>query len=41
MLSDILLFGFDKYKDIANEEILVHTINFLNPQDTDVFANLM
>ena len=41
MLSDILLFGFDKYKDIINEEIFLQTINFLNPQDTDVFANLM
>ena len=29
MLSDILLFGSDKYKDTVNKEILVHTINFL------------
>ena len=29
MLSDILLLGSDKYKDTANNEILVHTIDFL------------
>ena len=29
MLSDILLFGSDKYKDTVNKEILVYTINFL------------
>ena len=29
MLSDILLFGSDKYKDTVNKDILVHTINFL------------
>ena len=29
MLSDILLFRSDKYKDTVNKEILVHTINFL------------
>ena len=29
MLSDILLFGSDKYKDTVIKEILVHTINFL------------
>ena len=26
MLSDIYLFGSDKYKDTADKEILVHTI---------------
>ena len=29
MLSDILLFGSDKYKDTVIKEILVHTNNFL------------
>ena len=29
MLSDILLFGSDKYKDTVNKDIPVHTINFL------------
>ena len=29
MLSDILLFVSDKYKDTVNKDILVHTINFL------------
>ena len=29
MLSDILLFGSDKYKDTVSKEILVYTINFL------------
>ena len=29
MLSDILLLGSDKYKDTVNNEILVHTIDFL------------
>ena len=29
MLSDILLFGSEKYKDTVNKEILVHAINFL------------
>ena len=28
-LSDILLFGSDKYKDTVNKEILVYTIDFL------------
>ena len=29
MLSDIIFFGSDKYKDTVNKEILIHTINFL------------
>ena len=29
MLSDIPLFGSNKYKDTVNKEILFHTINFL------------
>ena len=29
MLSDIPLFGSNKYKDTVNKEILFHAINFL------------
>ena len=29
LLLDILLFGYDKDKDIVNKEILIYAINFL------------
>ena len=29
LLSDIILNGFDKYKDTVNMEILCHTISFI------------
>ena len=29
LLLDIILYGFDKYKDTVNKEILLHTISFV------------
>ena len=29
LLLDIILYGFDKYKDTVNKEILLHTISFI------------
>ena len=29
LLLDVILYGFDKYKNTVNKEILLHTINFI------------
>ena len=29
LLLDVILYGFDKYKDTVNKEILLHTISFI------------
>ena len=29
LLLDIILYGYDKYKDTVNKEIILHTISFI------------